>query len=479
MSNHPLEEILHPQSIAVVGASAGVGASGGTGSVAFISPLLEHGFKGKIYPVNPKYPEIVGLRCYPSLKDIPGSIDYVISCVPATAVPSVLDDCSQKGVKAAHLYTGRFSETGHREAAELEQEVLKRARRYGIRLIGPNCMGLYYPREGISFAYDFPKEAGSVGVASQSGGGITFFIHLAALRGIRFSKVISYGNALDFTECDYLEYFTQDPETKVILLYIEGVKDGKRFPDVLRKAASIKPVVILKGGRGKSGTRAVASHTASLAGSMQIWEALIAQTGAVTAEDFDELADLATSFYFLPPILGSRVGVAGGGGGPSVLASDVCEEAGLDVIPLPMEIREELKSRGNPMWDWIGNPADVSILGGSISGTDLFRMMARNKEFDLLIALLNEDAPTTKEGIASRRKDEAKGYTKVKEETSRPILVVAGEKSLGSESHDDVRWRAMSEARTNFIAANMPTYATCTRAARAARKLITYYQRRG
>jgi acyl-CoA synthetase (NDP forming) len=473
MSTHILEEIVHPQSIAVVGASGNPNSSG----YGFTMPLLTYGFKGKIYPVNPKYPEILGLKAYPSLRDIPGSVDYVISAVPASEVLNMLGDCSRKGVKAVHLFTGRFSETGRRESAELEQEILKLARKSGIRLIGPNCLGLYHPRQGISFSYDFPKEPGTVGLAAQSGGGALNFIYLGSLRGIRFSKVISYGNALDLNECDYLDYFSQDPETKVILMYIEGVRDGKRFFSSLSQAASTKPVIILKGGRGESGIRAVASHTASLAGSMKIWESLIAQAGAVSAEDFDEMADLAVSFHFLPPIQGPRVGVVGGGGGPSVLSADQCEEAGLDVIPLPTEIREELKSKGISIWDWVGNPTDSSIGGdGAFSGGDMLRMMDRN--FDLLIGIMGEGSPGRKEAIILRRRDDVKSYIKVKKEISKALLVMVEEKSLGIKSHNNWRWRAMSEARTKLIAANIPVYPTMPRAASAARKLVEYYQRR-
>ncbi len=469
MSTHILEEILHPQSIAVVGASDSARGAGG-----FVVHLLEYGFRGKIYPVNPKYREVSGIKAYPSMRDIPGSVDYVISVVPASQVLNLLEDCSQKGVKAVHFFTARFSETGRKDAAELEQEVLKQARKWGIRLIGPNCMGVYHPREGISFSYDFPKESGSVGLASQTGGGAGFFIHLAALRGIRFSKVISYGNALDLNESDYLDYFTQDPETEIILMYVEGVKDGRRFFDTLRQAAATKPVIILKGGRGKSGTRVVASHTAALAGSMKTWEALVVQAGAIPVKNFDEMADLAVSFYFLPPIRGARVGVVGGGGGPSVLAADECEEAGLDVIALPTEVREELKRQGSPVWDWVGNPADGSIGAGS----NMLQMMARNDSFDLLIAMMTEDAPAGKEGLTLMFRDQVKNYIRVKEESSKPLLGVVGEKSPGIENHNHWRWRALSEARTKLLTADIPIYPTVGRAARAARRLIDYYQKR-
>ena len=474
MSTHTLEEILHPQSIAVVGASntpAGAGYN-------FTYHLIHYGYRGKIYPVNPNYHEVLGIKAYPSLRDIPDSVDYVISCIPAAEVLNMLEECSQEGVKAVHLFTARFSETGHRDAAELEQEILNQARKRGIRLIGPNCMGLYYPQLGIAFGYDFPKEPGTVGLASQTGGGAGYFVHLASLRGIRFSKVISYGNGLDFNESDFLDYFSQDPETKLILMYIEGIRDGKRFFDSLSQAAATKPVIITKGGRGKAGMRAAVSHTAALAGSTKLWETAIAQAGAISAQNFHEMTDLAVSFYFLPPILGTRVGIAGGGGGISVLAADECEEAGLEAIPLPTEIREELKSRGIPIWDWIGNPTDISITGGVITPIDMLRMMARNQNFDLLIAIINEDAPSRKEDMILRRRSEVKGYIKLKKESSKPLLVVAGENSAGIKNLNHWRQKEMSRARTKLIAANIPFYPTIGRAARAARKLVDYYQKR-
>lgn len=220
MSAHPLEELLRPKSIAVVGASAS-GRGGG-----FVAPLQELGFKGEIYPVNPKYPEIMGLKAYARVRDIPGPVDFVISSIPAAGVLDLIGDCAEKRVKLVHLFTARFSETGRKEAAELEQEILRRARGAGIRLIGPNCMGVYHPAEGISFNGGMPTESGPVGVVSQSGQFVGEMVGTAAARGVRFSKAISYGNALDFNECDYLEYFAQDPETKMVLLYIEGVRNG-------------------------------------------------------------------------------------------------------------------------------------------------------------------------------------------------------------------------------------------------------------
>ncbi len=475
MSTHILEEILHPQSIAVVGASNNPTGAG----YNFTRHLLDYGYRGRIYPVNPTYSEILGIKAYPSLRDIPGSIDYVICCIPAPEVLGMLADCSQKGVKFVHLYTARLSETGRREAAELEQEILKQARKSGIRLIGPNCLGIYYPQEGLSFSYDFPKEPGAAGLASQSGGAANSFVYYASLRGIRFSKVISYGNALDFNECDFLDYFLQDPETKIILMYIEGVRDGRRFLNSLRQAASTKPVIIMKGGRGKSGTRAVASHTGSIAGSMPIWEAVVAQAGAISAQNFNEMMDLAVSFYFLPPVTGARVGVIGGGGGISVFAADECERAGLDVIPLPTEIREDLKSKAPSIWDWIGNPADVTIIHDvAFSSSDMLQMMARNQNFDLLIGNITVGIAGGKQGITKRLESEVKEYIEIKRERLKPLLVVVEEDSLGIDNYRNWRWELIREVRTKLIADNIPFYPTIRRAVRATRKLIDYYQKR-
>ncbi len=469
---HPLEEILHPQSIAVVGASTNPATQG----YGYIRHLLDYGYRGKIYPVNPKHSEVLGLKAYPSLKEIPDSVDYVISCVPAAEVLDMLEDCPQKGVKAVQLFTARFSETGRPEAIELEQKILNQARKRGIRLIGPNCVGLYYPREGISCTYDLPREPGTVGLASQSGGGAISLINSASLRGIRFSKVISYGNALDYNECDFLDYFSQDAETKIILMYIEGFKDGKGFFKTMRRAAATKPVIIIKGGRGKSGAQAVASHTASLAGSRQIWESAITQAGAISARNFDEMADLAVSFHFLPPIRGARIGIGGEGGGASVLAADQCEEAGLDVIPIPAEIREELKSKGVPIWDWISNPIDISILGGSgFTGTDMLRMMARNQNFDLLIAIIG--APFGRNQQNTMAEAHLEQY-KLAENNQKPLLAVVADRSLGTNDYDDKSWKLTCEVRKQLIAANIPFYPTIGRAARAARKVIDYYRRR-
>jgi acyl-CoA synthetase (NDP forming) len=471
MSSHPLEEILHPRSIAVVGASD---SSRGGG---FVAPLQELGYRGQIYPVNPKYKELMGLKTYSRVREIPGPVDYVISSVPASEVLGLIEDCALKGVKGVHLFTARFSETGRKDAAELEQEILRQARKGGMRLIGPNCMGVYYPDEGIAFHTGMPKDSGGVGLASQSGQAVGEIVGFAALRGVRFSKAISYGNALDFNECDYLDYFAQDPQTEVILMYIEGVRDGRRFLSSLRRAAATKPVLIVKGGRGEAGTRATASHTASMAGSRQIWRALVDQTGVVTAADLEELVDIAVAFYFLPRISGRRVGVVGGSGGSSVLAADKCEEAGLDVIPLPEDIREGLKRRGNPIWDWIGNPADfsISVSRDRADAIMITEMMAKHPDFDFLIVFVRSPRRRGNEPISL---DKHMEQYKLREMTDKPVVSVIGDRPRGRGGEADEHVKIMAEMQARFVANNLSTYPNIGRASRALSKMISYYEKK-
>jgi len=503
MISHPLDAILHPASVAVAGASP-QGRGGG-----FITPMLDLGFKGKIYPVNPKYQEILGLKAYPSVKDIPGPVDYVISSIPATAALQLVDDCTVKGVKAIHFFTARFSETGRADAADLEKEILRRCKAANIRIIGPNCMGVIYPDWGLSFSGGIPKKSGKIGIASQSGGAIGDILDVMRNKGLYPSKAISYGNALDFNEADYLEYFGEDPETGIILMYVEGVRDGRRFFNVMREVTKKKPVIVLKGGRGKSGTRATASHTASLAGSMTVWNAAIKQAGGINAVDIDEMGDIAAAFNFLPPIYSNRTGVCGGSGGSSVMGADLSEEAGLDVIPLPEEIRQELKAKGSPIWDWISNPADFSIgMGGEFNVAEVLGLMAKNKNFDLLINFMmnpyarngsrpagvpNTDAKTANAGnntvvtqpvappkpppgpwgnIPATIDEFLKPYRP--DVIKKPLIIIHGERGRNDIASDGNK--AYIEMRDKLAENGIASYPNIARAANAAVRLIQFYQ---
>lgn len=466
-----LDSIFHPRSIAVAGASAEPGKQGHT----YFRVLKENGFQGPVYPVNPRGGDVLGVPAYPTVAAIPDEVDYVISTVPAAAVPQLVDDCAAKGVKLLHLFTGRFGETGHADAAAMEQEILQRARRAGIRIIGPNCMGLYYPREGIGFKLLFPQEPGSVAVLSQSGGNAADIVLSGALRGLRYSKVLSYGNALDLNESDFLEYLADDPETSVIGLYLEGVKDGPRFFRALRRAASVKPVVLLKSGRTQAGVRAVASHTASLAGSDRVWDALCRQAGAVSAANVEDLVDMLTAFTFLPPVSGLRVAVGGGGGGRSVQSADACEEAGLLVGSLPDDIRATLRERDPQYWDWIDNPVDGSILGGSPWGMDeILSLLARSPDYDLMIANIDEFWSLDEEQGARQLLRQMDGFERLRSENAKPLALVVGD---SIQAHD---WQTetLETLRQRGADASLALFPTVTRAALSLRRLVDYYRRR-
>ena len=469
MSDHPLEEILHPKSIAVVGASP----SGRGGR--FVTPLLDQGFKGTIYPVNPKYDEIHGLKAYGRVADIPDPVDYVISSIPATAILDLIDDCVAKKVKCVHLFTARFSETGRKDAADLEKELLRRAQAGNVRLIGPNCMGVYYPKQGMAFNEDMPKASGPLGLVSQSGQVVGEIVARSAARGIYFSKAISYGNALDFNECDYLDYLSQDPATHIIAMYVEGLRDGERFPKVLKAATAKKPVIILKGGRGEAGTRATASHTASMAGSRKLWESMIRQCGAISVADIEELIDVAACFELAPKITGRRTAVAGGSGGSSVQAADQCEEAGLDIIDLPQDIRETLKAQGSPIWDWINNPADFSIaMGEEEAAMQIMKLMAEHPDFDVFILFAMPPWRQGKEAFdlekSMQRFQGAIG--------KKPVVVVYQDwprtMTPDKEWFDDVS----DQIKAKFREFGVPVYGSIVQAARAVNNVVGYWDHR-
>ena len=357
---HPLDYIFRPRSIAVVGVS-GKPRDWGGGNM-FLSGLQNFGFPGPLYPVNPNVEEVLGLRCYPSLSAIPGPVDHVISSIPATGVLSLMDDAAAKGVRSIHFFTAGFRETGEQDRIDLEREVRTKAKAAGIRLIGPNCMGLYCPSSGVTFGGDFPKEPGCVAFISQSGLNGEDLVHSATLRGLRFSKVVSYGNASDLDESDFFEYCTVDPDTKIILAYIEGVKDGRRFRRALNAASAVKPVVILKGGLTDAGDRATRSHTGSLAGSPRVWEALCRQAGVVSVETLEELVDMAVTFRFLKPMKGRGVAIIVVGGGSSVLAADAAERVGVRIPPLSEDVQAKLRPFTPFAGTSIRNPLDTVAL---------------------------------------------------------------------------------------------------------------------
>ena len=463
-----IDAILNPGSIAVVGASTHPAKQGHT----YVSALREFGFQGHVYPINPKAEEVAGYTCYPSLKDVPGPVDYVISAVPAPLLPQVMEDARGKQVKGIHLFTARMAEMATEEGLALEAGIIRSAKELGARIIGPNCMGLYNPGHGISFRQNLPKQPGRVGFLSQSGGNTVEFVYRASLRGVFFSKAVSYGNAADLNECDLLEYFTHDPETSIIACYIEGIRGGPRFFEVLSKAASVKPVVLLKGGRGKAGTRAVASHTASLAGSTQIWRSAVTQAGAIWAETIEEMTDIAVALRFMDKPRGPRVGIICGGGGNTVHSADICEAAGLTVEPLPESARSGFKNHLPDTWFHTNNPFDLSgIMSSDDHGMTMplaVRLMAESGAFDLILIDPDIDFHFDHPLARGRVFRLMEILTKLPKEIKIPVAMII----RPGDALEEWRWRAVTELQQMAWQAGVPVYNSMPRAAACITKVL-------
>ncbi len=390
LAQSDLEYVFHPRAVAVVGATNDATKAG----YGYLKGLLELGTMDKVYPVNLEGGEILGLRAYTSVKDIPPPLDYVISCIPALAVPQLVEDCAASGVKVVHLFTSGFSETGDEKDARLEAEILRTARKGAVRIIGPNCMGVYSPLAGLTFYPGLSTRSGPVALISQSGGNAEDVIRMGSLRGTHFSRVVSYGNASDINESDLLEWCAQDAKTRIIGAYIEGVKDGRRFLRVLRDAAKAKPVVMLKGGKTEAGTRAVASHTGSLAGTDEVWTGLCQQAGAIRVYSLGEMVDMMMTFLLLLVPRGFNAALVGEGGGASVIASDDCASAGLSLPPLPAKIRQELSRSIPKAGTSTRNPVDLVLSLQSPGGFyDTITLVASYELIDFVIVHIGVDYP--------------------------------------------------------------------------------------
>jgi acyl-CoA synthetase (NDP forming) len=457
--------VFAPKSIAIVGASANIDSPGHD----YLRSIVEFGFAGPLYPINPRASVILGVKAYATLSDVPANVDFVISCIPADGVLPLIAECRAKGVTALHLFTGRFSETGDADAAALERKVHRTAIDAGIRIIGPNCMGVYDSSSKLSFRPDLPHEAGDVAFISQSGNNSVELMLHGAARGLRFSKVVSYGNAVDLTEADFLEFLADDPATRVVGAYIEGTRDGRRFFDALKRCAVSKPVVILKGGRTGAGSRTAASHTAALAGQRQIWSAVLKQAGATEVATFDELIDMLVAFAFLRGAGGPNVGVVGGGGGRAVQSADVCEEAGLRVPKLPLSIRAMLRDKAPQLADWVDNPVDQSILAGSgVSGARVLEMMLDAPEFDALIANVGEDWVLGRPDALDRMVHLVDRFAAIGARAAKPMAFVLGP----ADSPDETKWRAVEAGRQRLTDARLAVYPSIDRAAHAVARYV-------
>lgn len=407
-----LDSIFRPSSVAVVGASANPEKTGHT----ILKNILDGGFSGRVYPVNPSGGEILGLQAYPSLSCVPDRVDLAVIVVPAKAVPGVMKQAGEKGVGGAVIISGGFREVGN---DGLEREVVEAARSFGIRVIGPNCQGVNYTASGLCASWPLITRRGGMAVISQSGTVGAALGEWAEDEGIGISAFVSLGNKADVNEIDLIDYFSHDPNTKVISLYIEGTRDGRRFMDVCRDALTRKPVVVLRPGRTEKGRKAAQSHTKSIAGSHMVFEAACRQVGVIRAATVEDLYDFSKALMFA----GRRLAAGGGratpwsgdggarrsyklailtsSGGSGIIATDVAQGCGVEVPDLEPTTVERLRS-ALPPHCVVRNPLDLT--GDTPAERYETAVMeiasAEGEDFDAFLLVFGDPIPRASEVVA-------------------------------------------------------------------------------
>lgn len=468
-----LSELFSPRSVAVVGVSP---RNQWSFARQFLQALIEAEFPA-IYPVNPHYLEVMGLSCYPTLTAIPAVVDHVMVSIPATDILALLDDCAAKQVKSVHFFTAGFSECGNEEQSALEKAILDKALNSGFRIIGPNAAGLFCSKSRLVNALGLPLEPGSVGFLSQSGGHAAALPYDMAPRGLRFSKIISYGNGLDIDESEILEYFAEDPDTGIIAAYIEGVKDGRRFAESLGKASSRKPVVICKGGRTESGKRAAFGHTASLTSSITAFTALCHQQNVILVDNIEELGEVLVALHFmqLPPE-GPNMAVLGMGGGPSVSAGDEIETTGLCLPPFSGNLQAELKQLLPIAGSIFCNPLDSAVLVTPEIISATMKLLGRADGTDMFLYHLGfhpatnwNDVRWSWPGYLEAMVD---ALVEAKKETGKPVILALHRPS------DEGRMKNFFAVQEALVKSGFPVFYSLGQAARSVSRIITWYQRR-
>ena len=391
-----LEQIFHPRSVSIIGASSREGSFGRM----FLEGLIRIGFR-EIYPVHPRETELLGLRAYQGIKDIPHDVDVAILMTPPDSTLQVVQDCAEKGMKGIVVFTAGFGERGA-EGKKIEQEICRVARSKNIRVIGPNSIGIYCPTSKLltfpqGLMHDITTEGGPVGSFSHSGSFVDYLTYILTKKGIRFSKVISCGNECDLNAVDFLEYFGQDKQTKIIISYLEGIKNGRRFFELAREITKEKPIIVWKGGATELGAKAAMSHTGSLAGEKHVWEAMFEQTGIISVRSFEEIVDCLFCLYYLPLPRGRRIAVVAGMGGTNVGTADNCIELGLEMARLSGTTLERLAKLLPPVGTSVGNPTDIGVatlVAPNLYGETL-KILNEDANVDMLLAISDPGRPCT------------------------------------------------------------------------------------
>ncbi|MFH0915408.1 MAG: CoA-binding protein [bacterium] len=475
-----LRPLFYPRSVAVVGVSQDAWKPGSS----MFRALLRFGFAGRLYPVGARGGELMGMEVHTSVASLPEAVDLAFLFVPAQALPSVVRECREKGVRAIIAFTSGFSETGTEAGKALEAELVRELDG-SFRMVGPNCLGLYCPAGGVTQhpGEGYSRQSGDVSFIAQSGGLSEDFARAAPNFGFYASKVISYGNACDLNEADLLEYMGADPATNVIGMYIEGARNGRKFAEVLRRVCAKKPVVVWKGGVTPQGAAAASSHTGSLAGSLEVWAALLRQAGAVQVGSLEELLDTVAAFHFLPGLADLRIGYVCAGGGSSVTAGDASYRAGLTLPHMSPDTREKIASFLPPVGTSASNPVDVLApfpAPGDVKG--ILGAMAESGEVGLImvdkIVLSTELRRLLHYADQSPTEDEpwlSEIPVDIQRSSSIPVVVVLRENldPTGDVAVEAERLRLRRYYQENGIA----VFPTADRAFRALGHVTGYYRR--
>jgi len=444
------KELLYPKSIAVVGASSNPLKVGH----AVLKNILDGGFKGPVYPINPKSESILGIKCYPSLQDVPTSIDSAVIVVNRNVVLSVMKDCAKKSVKAVIIISSGFGETDE-EGKKAQSELVQFARLSNITMMGPNCLGLINPWHRLNAAFGQAiGKPGSIALISQSGALITSIQDWAQENKMGFSLIASIGNKASIDEVDFFEYLKKDENTKVIAAYLEDISRGQEFMRIAERVGKIKPLVILKSGRSSSGAKAAASHTGSLAGSDAAYECAFQRLGVIRTQSIEHLFDVSTALAYQPLPSGNRIAVITNAGGPGIMMSDALEMSGLEVTHLDNKTKSNLLKLLPPSAS-VNNPVDVLGDADSDRYGKSLNMVLKCDSVDGVIVILTPQKMTKDLAIA-------KAIVKISNKYSKPVMACF----MGSKTVVN----GLKILRENSI----PQYSVPERAARAMLEMVKY-----
>jgi acyl-CoA synthetase (NDP forming) len=415
-----LNHVFYPGSVAVIGASSNPQKPG----YLCTSNLVNDGFKGKIYPVNPSLSEFAGLKTYSSILDISGEVDLAISVVPAEQAVSVLQDCVKKDVKGIIFVSAGFRETGSEIGLNLQNELKEIADKAGIKIIGPNTMGLLNTKNNLNATFSPGLglcKTGNVSVVSQSGGMCVYLVNALAGNNIGVGKVIGLGNRCNLDFDEMVEYLDNDDETEVIVLYIEGLNSPKKLMEVALETVKKKPVIVFKGGRSEESSAATRSHTGSLAGKYEYYKAAFRQSGMIPVDTLTELADVTKALLLQPPARGNRLAVLSLQAGPGIIAADKAREYGMRLSAFSQDTKKRLREKISPLLS-IENPVDMAWTGSSVdTSREILRVVLADENVDVvMVAFISFDLS----------RELPKALIEVAADAKKPVVACVG--TLGS-----------------------------------------------